>query len=206
MVDVAHDLGGAEGAAVGGGAEVRGLAEEILGAVGLEVHEGDEAVVVDAAEEVALGVVEAGEVGEREVDAAAVGEVLADVAEDVGELEGVAEGDGVVAGGVGGAEDAEGDEADGAGDPVAVALAGRPRCRSVAGCRSDSQPSMISSRSSGSMPWRSRRSRTSAREVAGRRRESSVRAAFQAASSWRRFGRAGCSGSSAMSSMIRQKA
>ncbi len=119
-VDGAHDFGGTEGAPVGGGEGVGGLGQEVFGAGGLEIHQGEEAIVVGVRHEVVRGVLEAGEVGEGEVDARVVREVLSDVTQDVGELKGVAEGDGVVAAVGAGAEKWEGEEADGPGDAVGV--------------------------------------------------------------------------------------
>ena len=122
VVDASHDFGREEGAAFIGREEVLSFLKERFGAVGLEGHEGEEAAVVDAAEEVAFGVLEAGQVREGQVDTDSVGEVFADVADDVGELQGVAEGDGILAGCLGGTEDREGGESHGAGDAVVVFL------------------------------------------------------------------------------------
>lgn len=123
VVDFVHHAGGEEGFVVFRGEEGGGLIVVFLGALGLEFHVGGEAVVVDAVDEVLLGVLEAVELAEGEVDAVSVGEVFADVPEDVGELEGVAEGDGVVFCAVFiGSEEGEADEADGGGDAEGVLL------------------------------------------------------------------------------------
>ena len=92
-----------------------------FGAVVLTLHQRAEAVIVVVIEDLLFGDAEVAEVFEGEVDATGVAGVLADVAQDVGELEGVAEMEGVFLGvGMAVAEDFDADEADDGGDLVAV--------------------------------------------------------------------------------------
>ncbi len=94
--------------------------EEGLGALHLEGDEASLRVVADFAFEFLLRVAEALEFFQRKVDAVA-GEVFLDVPQDVGELHGEAEVDGVFPGfRVAVAEYLETDETDDGGDPVAV--------------------------------------------------------------------------------------
>ena len=68
--------------------------EESLGALDLEAHQGDEAIVMHAMEDIVGREVEAAQILERQINAAARS-VLADVAQDVRELQRDAERDGV---------------------------------------------------------------------------------------------------------------
>jgi len=134
LVDAVHDAGGEEGFEVFWREEVAGFLVEAQGAVGLEGHELLEAVIMALGGEVGFGDAEFCEFGEGEVDAVSVLEVFLDVAEDVGELEGVAEGDGVVSGALDiSSEEGEADEADGGGDAVAVALEVFPGLEALGG-------------------------------------------------------------------------
>lgn len=120
-VNLSHHFGGDHGLAVGWGEVEFGLMVEGFGAVVLTLHEGAEAVIVVVIEDLLFGDAEVAEVFEGEVDAAGVAGVLADIAKDVGELEGVAEMEGVFLGvGMAVAEDFDADEADDGGDLVAV--------------------------------------------------------------------------------------
>ncbi len=94
--------------------------EEGAGAFNLEGDEAALGVVADFALEVVNGVAEALEIFQGEVDAVSA-EVFLDVPEDVGELHGEAEVDGVIPGpGVTVAENLHTDESDYGGDAVAV--------------------------------------------------------------------------------------
>lgn len=121
VVDISHALGCAECLAIAHGKGGGGILIEALCAVRDEVHHGEETTIVNATDEIALGILEARHVLEWDVDAYVVMEVLTDIAEDISELEGMTEGD-RVAGGIWvlAAEDLDGNEAYAASDSVGV--------------------------------------------------------------------------------------
>ncbi len=101
---------------IGRGDKRIGLFEKCLGAVRFEFHEFEEAVVVGAIFEVFLSEFELREIFERKIDAA-VRDIFADIAQDIGELQRLAESEGVVFGFFRlASKQADGNEAHGAGD------------------------------------------------------------------------------------------
>jgi hypothetical protein len=123
VVDAVHHAGGEEGFVILGREEGGRFGVEFFAAIGLEGHEGREAVIVDAGDEILFGVLKLAEVVEGNVNALSIRQVLADVAEDISKLEGIAEGDGVVVRSFGiGSEEGETNQADRRGDTIGVFL------------------------------------------------------------------------------------
>ena len=120
-VDAAHRFRGEQGTGVGGPPCGGGRCVESAGAGDLTGHEAEETVVVAVGCDVILRASGGSHFVGWEVESPSVVPVRSDVAEDIGELEGVAELFGVRAAFRGAAaEDADADEADAGGHPVAI--------------------------------------------------------------------------------------
>ena len=95
-VDLGHHPGGQQAVLILGRQQAFGLTVKAACAPVLQFHELNEALVMTTIEDFQLADAEVSQVFQRQVDAAVVAGVFSDVADDVGELEGVAEVDGVV--------------------------------------------------------------------------------------------------------------